>query len=167
MDPTAVALEPVHDIVLPSQVSWAPHTAGWWGVLALLLAASVYAAVRVRQHHRANRYRRLALGELARLERELEQPASRKLALRELPVLVKRTALSRWPRSKIASLSGEAWLGALDESYGGDGFRRGPGRLLPMLAYSTLSALDSVTAEDATALVDLVRNWIRSHRVRV
>ncbi len=142
----------LHDIVLPEPVSRMPQTSAWWvllGLLLVVLGCAVYVFVR---RWRANRYRRQAL---ARLD-DLEDAVA-------IPVLVKQTALAAWPRSEIASLSGDPWLRFLDASYGGNGFTEGPGRLLPTLAYEA-RALDP---EEQRALVGVVRDWIRGHRVRV
>ena len=82
----------------------------------------------------------------------------------ELPALLKRTALARWPRSEVAALHGDAWLAWLDAAVGGDRFTAGPGRRLLDLAYA---APRSANRPDATQLADLlatVRHWIRKHR---
>ena len=61
----------LHDIVVPEPVSWMPQTAGWYIVLALLVLGSAYIAYRAYRRARANRYRKDALGELARIEQQL------------------------------------------------------------------------------------------------
>ena len=157
----------LYDIVLPEPVSWVPQTPGWWillGVLVIALSWATYSTVRRR---RANRYRRLALERLARIEQDLATPSSRDDAMMALPVLVKQTALAFRPRTHVAALSGDSWLHFLDESYGGSGFSKGPGRLLPKLAYSAPDAMRALPTDELHALVDLVRRWIRRHRVRV
>jgi hypothetical protein len=157
------ALETLRDIVLPDPASWAPQTIGWWVLLALLIIAGVAAGIAMRRRRRANWYRRWALAELDRIEVALSDPAARTQALVELPALVKRTALAAFPRHTVASLSADSWLRFLDESYGGNGFTAGPGRLLPALAYTG----GDFTGESLGELAALVREWIRRHRVRV
>ena len=76
---------------------------------------------------RKNRYRRLALEELAVIEQELQQPERRAKALAEIPVLLKWTALAAFPRSEVAGLSGEKWLAFLDKTIGGKRFHGGRG----------------------------------------
>ena len=157
----------LHDIVLHEPVSWVPPTLGWWivlGVLVFALSWYAYATVRSR---RTNRYRRLALERLARIEQDLADPNSRDDAMTALPLLVKQTALGFRPRAAVAALSGDTWLRFLDESYGGSGFTAGPGRLLPKLAYSALDETRALPTAELHALVELVRRWIRRHRVRV
>lgn len=157
----------LQDIVLPDPVSWAPQTAGWWVLLGILVLLVAWWARGVLRRRRVNLYRRQALARLQEIESALAIPASRSRALTALPVLVKQTLLACRRRAEVAALSGEPWLQLLDESYGGSGFTRGPGQLLPKLAYSTPAETEGVRAEDLQALVGLVRRWIRGHRVRV
>jgi len=168
---TIAQLEGLHDIVVPEAVAWVPQTAGWYllevGVLAIV-ARGLYALYR---RHRANRYRRTALDQLAAIEALVSvgdpEPAQRGRALADLPALLKRTALGAGARRDIASLTGDAWLAYLDDAYGGTGFSDGPGRLLPTLAYASPARWSDLPRADAAALIRLTRTWIRRHRARV
>ena len=140
---------------------------GWSVLLGIAVVILAWAAIAAVRRRRANRYRRLALARLARIETELADPACRADAVTALPVLVKQTALTFRPRSEVAALSGSSWLRFLDDSYGGSGFTEGPGRLLSTLAYSRPATTNTLPAAEINALVDLVRRWIRTHRVRV
>ena len=154
----------VHDIVSPEAVSYAPQTVGWYVLGLLALAAVVWVALRWLRGYRARRYRRDGLAELAILESQLRDPTTRIDALERIPVLVKRVGLAAFPREQVAALSGDAWLARLDASMGGNAFARGPGQLLPTLAYAPASSLETVADDHVRALVDLVRRWIRNHR---
>ena len=146
-------MERLHDIVLSEPVSWLPQTTAWYvAVVAALLVMALGLAAWLR-HRRKNRYRREALARLAEI--------ANRGAYAELPALVKRTALCCGRRVEVASLTGEAWLRFLDESYGGRGFTHGPGRALTTLAYAPTPELDG------DAIVPVVRDWIRKHDVRV
>jgi len=159
-------LERLHEIVLPAPVAWMPQTAAWAVVAALFLILLFWAALRLRRRWLANRYRREALAELAALEDALASAETRARALAALPGLVKRTALRAWPRAEVASLSSEAWLAFLDESFGRRDFRDGPGQLLPVLAYASPRRLAELPEEQITKLVGAVRSWIGAHRAR-
>lgn len=98
MNDSATSLDSLHDLVLPSAVSWWPPASGWYGVLAMLLLAAVWQIWRFRQRWRANAYRRAALRELDRLEDAA--------AIAEL---LRRTALAIMPRTVVAELTGTAW----------------------------------------------------------
>jgi hypothetical protein len=106
----------------------------------------------------------LALAELAVIEGELQQPERRARALAEIPVLLKWTALSAFPRSDVADLSGEKWLAFLDKTIGGKNFTEGEGRLLPELAYAPLPRISKLADETIGKLLRLVRHWIERHK---
>ena len=144
----------LHDIVLPEPVSWMPQTAGWW----VLLGSSWWRWVARPMRPSADGAPTATAGWpwSGSTRSDLETASA-------LPVLVKQTALAAWPRSEVAALAGDPWLRFLDASYGGTGFTEGPGRLLPALAYES-RALDP---DEQQALVGVVRDWIRGHRVRV
>jgi hypothetical protein len=65
----------------------------------------------------------------------------------------------------VAALSGDAWLAFLDRTYGGDGFTKGPGRLVALAAYEPDADLRGIVESDARAVFVLAREWIRRHRV--
>ena len=156
-------LEKLHEIFLPEPVSWLPQTVGWYTIFGLILFVAgwwVYGRLR---RFRKNRYRRLALAELAFIERNLRQPEKRAKALAEIPVLLKGTALSAFPRRDVAGLSGETWLLFLDKTMGGKNFTEGEGRLLPELAYAPVQRTAQFSDESVSKLLQLIRRWIKRH----
>ncbi len=156
-------LEQLHEILLSEPVSWIPQTIGWYVVSGLILFVAgwwVYGRLR---RFRANRYRRLALAELAVIEEELQQPERRAKSLREIPVLLKWTALSAFPRSDVAGLSGEKWLAFLDRTMESNDFTGGEGRLLPELAYAPGPWIAEFSDERIDKVLQLVRHWIKVH----
>jgi hypothetical protein len=158
-------LEKLHEILLPAPVSWVPQTLGWYAVFGLIVALVgwwVYGRLR---RFRKNRYRRFALAELAAIERNLQRPERRAKALAEIPVLLKGAALSAFPRSEVAGLSGERWLVFLDKTVGGRDFTEGEGRLLPELAYPPGQRIGQLPDEQISNLLQLLRRWIKMHKV--
>lgn len=150
----AAALAGLADIAVPSPVSWMPQTWGWAALAALLLVAAAWAEVRRRRRREANRYRREALAELSTVEARLRSDPS---ALAAIPPLLKRVALAAWPRSEVASLSGDAWVAFLR--------RQAPladaaARLLDDAEYRV-----ALAPADAEACVRAARAWIEEHRV--
>jgi Ca-activated chloride channel family protein len=105
----------------------------------------------------------LALEGLVVIEQELQRPEKRAKALAEIPVLLKRAALSAFPRSEVASLSGEKWLTFLDKTIGAKDFTEGEGRLLPELAYAPVQRITQLSDEQIGNLLQLVRRWIKGH----
>ncbi len=159
----AQVLEGLHDIVVPEAIAWTPQTVGWYLLLAAVVAIAARVGVVRRRGHTANRYRREALDALAVIENDVRVRELRAGALARLPALVKRVALSVVPRAEAASLTGENWLMFLDAGYSGDGFTRGPGRLLSTLAYRSPDILEAISDQQASDLVELTRLWIQSH----
>jgi len=158
------AVPGLHDIVVPEPVSWVPATVGW-PVAALVVLGLVALGLRsLRRKRAANRYRVDAMKELAAIEASMAHASGQAGALAPLPVLVKRVALSFARREEVASLTGEPWLAFLDRSYGGTGFTQGPGRALAQLGYASLGG--DLPESEASALLSLVREWIRTHDAR-
>ena len=146
------------DIPLPHEVNLWPHTwASRIAIVALLVAAAglVFQFVR---HRRANRYRREALAELARLQRAGAAPGQ---MLTQLSLLLRRTALAAFPREQVASLAGTAWLAFLDRTSSGRQFSEGDGRVLAGGPYQRTPPNDA----ELRSLAVLTRQWIRGHHV--
>ena len=158
-DPTS--LTNLHDIVVPDPVPWWPPAPVWYflGLLALLGLGWLLLAWRRRRI--AQRYRHLALQDLAQLQNAAKDPSQRQGALVELPVLLKRTALAAWPRERVAALTGADWWTFLDQKGSSPVFAKIHGAALQRLAYSPNPDLSSKEAKD---LLRAVRKWIRNHR---
>ncbi len=152
------------EIALPQAIAYRPETIGWLILFGLVFILLVWIVYRRYQHRKANRYRRWALEKLEDIERILRQNLGLEKALAEIPVLVKQTALHCFPREKIASLSGDAWLRFLDVSYGGTDFTDGPGQILGQTAYQPQKRLEEYKAEEIHDLIRIVRKWIKKHR---
>src|SRR5271167_5027887 len=101
---TSPALNNLHDFYQPAPPAWTPQTIGWYVLFAIIGLAFVWMTIHWIRKWFANRYRREALRELALLPAE------------QFSTLLKRTALAAWPREKVASLNGEAWLNFLNET---------------------------------------------------
>ncbi len=160
-DPTS--LDRLHDFVAPPPVPWWPPAPGWYYVLALLLGLALVATVRGFIRWQRNRYRREALAEFARQEKRLHDPAQRVAALAALSELLKRTALTAYPRGEVASLTGGAWFDFLDTTGDTTAFRASVGGKLAAAAYDPITVLDMGDSE-AALLAASVRDWIRHHQ---
>lgn len=153
MDPQKL---PLRDIHLPEPVSWWPPAPGWWLVLGLVIVAGALAFWLYRRPKPRTAPRRLALRELERLQAAYGfHRDSRRLA-GELSVLLRRTAISQFPRSEAAGLTGEAWLAYLDQILGQDRFTKGVGRQLISAPYWPAAEVE------AEALLGLCREWIEA-----
>jgi hypothetical protein len=147
------SLENLHDLVMPVPVPWCPPAPGWVIVSAVLVMVLGWWLIRAIQHWQSNSYRREALVLLEKIDGSEA----------ELPTLIKRVALSAYPRKRVASLTGEQWLAFLDQTGHTDVFTMGAGRWLARLAYEPqLTA--SLSTTELNGLRTAVRDWILRHQ---
>lgn len=153
MDGLQDPLAELRDIHLPPEPGWWPPALGWW-LLSLLVLVVLTAVMRYVRKRRAQSFpRRWALRKLAQLRSREDEVGSSEI-ITELSTLVRRAALSRYPRDEVAGLVGADWLRFLDHSGDTDQFTNGPGRCLASAPYRTH---DNV---DVASLFGLVETWI-------
>lgn len=144
--------------------SYLPHTWAWLVLgLVLLALALVWLGLHRRRWLRG-RYRREALQRLDRLARA--EGNQRLAALRELPVLLKRVALSMPDAPPVASLAGAQWQVFLEQRAG----QRLPPDFVPTLqrlAYAPDAHLLALDAQQVAVLFSTSRRWIEGHHVAV
>ncbi|MGY2167491.1 DUF4381 domain-containing protein [Pseudomonas gingeri] len=156
------SLDQLQEMALPAPVSYWPQTWGWAVLLGLLLVGLLAWGVRRYWRWRQNRYRREALARLEHLSLHLEQPG----ALRELPELLKRVALSMpgVPASTVTQLSGEPWQDFLAR-HGSHPLPADFSRQLAELAYAPDSRLLALPPEQRQQLLEQCRHWVEHHHV--
>lgn len=155
------SLSNLQDIVMPSAVSWWPLAPGWYAIGSLLLLLALWAALRGLRRYRRNAYRRQALRELHALGSAGAGSKAPARVLADIAELLRRAALSAYPRRQVVGLTGQAWLSFLDETGGGDAFSRDPGRLLVSAVYRTSG---DCAPDRVDEVVALARGWINDHR---
>ncbi|MEA1049270.1 DUF4381 domain-containing protein [Lamprobacter modestohalophilus] len=147
----------LRDIHLPAEPGFWPPAPGWWLLFTLLLGGALWLGRLGWGQYRRLRRRQRILAELDRLQRAgLQGPA----LIAALSALLKRVALSRYPRTEVAALTGTDWLAFLDRSGGNGRFATGPGRVLADGAYAP-AAPEGDPGRDRQALLTLVRDWLR------
>lgn len=154
-------LAELRDIHLPPPVDAWPPAPGWWLLAIVIIGVLVALALLLFRRWRANRYRREALEELTNLRRAYEQHGDVEAWLRDYEALLKRVALTRYPREEVASLTGEAWVAFLDNTIGSHEFSMGPGQVLIDGHYRPASELNAGIEVDA--LHELGKQWIKHH----
>jgi len=166
LDPAS--LQNLNDIVLPATVGWWPLAPGWYFLFGLLLTALAWFGYRTLYRWMNNRYRRAALLELQLLEERIhateERDAeARDTNLRQIPILLKRTALSAYPRSQVASLSGKDWFHFLNSTVKNPSFTDSTASTLNKISYS-LGELGAVDSRSITTLLNASRHWLKHHQ---
>jgi hypothetical protein len=147
---------PLRDIHLPPAPSWWPPAPGWWllaaGVVALALACVWFA-----RRHTRTRTRRGALDALAALARDYAATHDAHALAAALSVLLRRLALGALPRERVAGLTGERWIDALDALVpAGRRFDAAARRALAEAPYRGNAACD------AEALIAACERWLRA-----
>lgn len=145
---------------LPEAVSWWPPAPGWWILVLSLLAVLTALAVWLIGRRRRGAAIRRARRELRELESRWRQEGDALDYVRGLSRLLRRFALARFDRRRVAGLTGERWLVFLDEHGGGGRFRSPTGRLLVESAYRPDGDLP------VRDVARLVTDWIESNRGR-
>ena len=134
VSPGSDPLAQLRGIHAPADPHWWPPAPGWWLLAVLLLLALLWSLRWLLRRHRRKAPWRAARHELAALaERHAgnsADPDNDAAYLRELSVLLRRIALSRYPAEDIAALTGAEWLAWLDRQADTDAFSNGVGRVL-------------------------------------
>lgn len=151
-DTSLASLRDIHAAPLPAL--W-PPAAGWWILTALSLLLIVLAVYQGRRYYRRWQRRRQALRHLAKLYDTCRSEDDLRGFAADLSILLRRVALTLYPRQQVAGLSSDEWLRFLDETGGRGEFQHGVGQQLVTAPYSARAQIDS------DALYILVRNWIK------
>jgi len=147
------------EISLPEPVSMGPETVGWSILAGIGVLWLAYLISRLYQRHQSNRYRRLALDSLQRIETQWSKGDAK--SLMQLPILLKRTAMHAFGREGVADLNGMAWLTFLDQTGQTNAFTQKPGNLIAILSYHKTATMDH---ETVSSLFRMTRKWITTHK---
>lgn len=161
-------LSQLADIHLPADVPFWPPAPGWWALGGLLLLGLAMLAWTWFRHWQQTQRLKRALQALdaahshwARAHKTDPNAAGLAL-LYAINALLKRIALQHHAASRVAPLTGRAWLAFLDAEGATADFSQGLGRVLAEGEYRRQFDAD---AADVEALCALVRRWI-IHRYR-
>lgn len=142
------------DIHAPGLPEFWPPAPGWWLVAILTLLLLIWAGFKLWRYIELRRQREQILGLLTQLEQQFE-PNRAAHHLGQLSILLRRVALTRFPRHQVAALTGTDWLKFLDETGGNGQFSNGPGQILATGPYQPTIEVE------IEQLLPLVRNWVR------
>jgi len=150
---------PLKDIHLPDTVSWWPPATGYWLIL-LIIAVCALSFFIIKKYLKSQRIKKQALTEYRRIKNNYLKDQNKKQLVTSLSGLLRRAAISSYPRTECASLTGKDWLSWLDEglikSNSNITFSSGPGYLLTDFAYSK-----SDHSDDINNLLSLCHQWLK------
>jgi hypothetical protein len=157
MNPAAAAALDLRDIhAAPPPTFW-PPAPGWWLLAAVLLVLLVVLTLWALRRYRVYRQNRQIMNELERLTNCYSKDNISGY-MTKISTLLRRVALRRYARTRVASLTGADWLRFLDETGGDGGFEKGVGQVLEVGPYQSRSS--DVPVE---ALLGLVRQWVKKN----
>ena len=153
-------LAQLRDIHVPGMIEAWPPAPGWWILTALGALLVIAGLTWLFRYWRANRYRREAMSELVQLLENWYQNEDDHAYLDALQKLLKRAALTNFPREDVASLTGEAWVLFLDRTSGSHDFSIGEAEALIDGTYRPDISVD------VESLHLVAKSWIRKHHPR-
>lgn len=159
-DPLQQALAELRPNHLPDPITWWPLAPAWWITGLLIITLTTSALILFCRYYKRNRYRRVALHESAAIAAAWQAQGYDKAWIRDFNHLLKRVALSSFPREDVAALHGDNWLTFLDQTSNSSEFTQGSGKIFGNLRY----APTSIPAE-LQQIQFLVESWIRKHHV--
>lgn len=167
---TTAAADPLaqlRGIHLPDPVGLWPLAPGWWMLAGLLLAVAIGSALWLRR--RRHSVARRALHELDLLARTPASEDVQTLAT-AISALLRRVALLRFGRARVAPLHGRAWQDFLTETAPrrrrNARFAPDAGLLLSLAPYAPAGAAcltQGARALDARSLLAAARAWIKEN----
>ncbi|MGK0298420.1 MAG: hypothetical protein ACI9XC_002042 [Gammaproteobacteria bacterium] len=149
---------PLRDIHLPDGLSLWPLAYGWWILIAVIIMTAIIAIILYRRNQKARISAiTLARKEFARITDEYQKNNETLKLVKEISILLRRLSISLFPRTEVASLTGEEWLAYLDRYVPGAPFTEGQGRMLVDAPYR-----QNVDTEELETLIHQCHNWIEA-----
>lgn len=152
----SASLDQMHDIIIPSAVSFWPLAPGWYALVLLVLAFSIHLGLKQWSNYQKNLYRREALEALSKTPSG--EDANKEI--NTLLGLMKRVALQCFGREKVAALSDDAWWDFMEKHS-----KAKVGIEIRELSQKILySANAQASSEDVKRLSKVAKVWITTHK---
>ena len=145
---------PLKDIHLPEAIGWWPPAVGWW-ILAVLIPVMLVLLIVL--YKRITRKTAIKDAKKILNEIKLDPGLDDYQKLCQLSVLMRRTAISHYPRTEVASLTSKEWLLFLQRPMQDKRFTEGVGKLLTEAPY--MKSADNVPIKELT---DLCEDWLKA-----
>jgi hypothetical protein len=156
MEPAAEALRDIHGL---DAVGWLPLAAGWWYLLALVVALLLLAGIRYWLVYNGPwlGWRGDARRQLRQLKKALAKGEPREIA-GQLSELLRRIAMARSGRREAAGITGDAWLLWI-EAHDDSGFDwQTRGKILLVAPY--MPPAMAVQKDELAKLIRAALRWI-------
>ena len=154
MNPTATLdLRDIHAAAAPAL--W-PPAPGWWVLAVLLVAGLVLSTLWLLRRYRSYRQKLHIMDELESLRDCCDNNTEEFTA--QLSMLLRRIALRRYSRQRVASLTGSDWLRFLDETGGNGDFEHGIGQILEVGPYQP-----QTRELPREGLLALAQRWVKQN----
>lgn len=156
------ALPQLRDIHLPSSPDFWPPAPGWWLLTTLILFIGSWLFLKFIAARKLKRKQQAILATLKPIEAKLLTTPDNK-ALSDLNIFIRQLALTHFPQTEIASLSGHSWLTFLDKSGRTRQFTQGAGQILATAPY--FPDHKSIDKKQAKALLKVVKDWMKNREI--
>lgn len=149
----------VGTLIEPAPVTFTWGSPGWYVLGVIILLVIVIVLLIVNHHYQKNKYRKAALSFLKKKEGLLAtQPVQ---AVYDTAMLMKRVAITRYGRTKVASLRDKEWISFLNRSCRSSMFTESDGVWLGRVLYIPG---EPVQEKDASGFIVKAKKWIKDHR---
>jgi len=156
MNPAATATLDLRDIHAAAPPAFWPPAPGWWVVALLIIAILVLSTLWLLRRYRLYRLKVNIMDEIESLSSCNTENTEEFTA--HLSMLLRRIALRRYSRERVAPLTGSDWLRFLDETGGNGDFEHGIGQVLEIGPYRPQKS--ELPAEE---LLALARRWAKQN----
>lgn len=157
INPQAQELAQLRDIHMPEAIGWWPLAPGWYLLVLLIIAVLAAITIFAVRHYKNGHFKRQALRLLETYHQQYQQESNSQVYAARVSELLKRVALVYFPRSKVASLQGDAWIEFLNQTAKGLHFES--------LRVELLEApYQPLIKQDLTLLFEMTRSWIKQRR---
>jgi hypothetical protein len=155
---------PIRDIHLPEDISWWPLAPGWWllFLIGLFLVILMYQRFKRQKnkttltvgsiHNQSNDQQ--IINDAFDILNEISQLSDKQQIIKEVSVLLRRTAMSLYEDDKIAGLTTHNWLTYLDNKGNTTDFSEGIGQVLIEQPYQ------KHTHYQKDELISLIIRWL-------
>lgn len=109
-------LSSLHDIHLPNAIGWWPLAPGWYLLIVSCFLTFFVIGLICFRYYVNGRARRTALRTLANYQQQYQNDGNSQLCTSRISELLKRVALAYYPRKRVASLHGDAWITFLNST---------------------------------------------------